>query len=412
VTLNEAVLEDRDLALDWAVPQRQDADDFSEQARLDAALEGGGQLSVRLLVSNLAKLDGRAELVTRLTLPDGRVFSDSVRRDRGEWEFGKDHLRATVGASTLEAKVGWARAHVVADGFALDVEVDSDERALRPSGGSLEFGGTYYRTTIDIPRGRLSGVLKVRGAQVPPPADEDAEKLAENAAEPGADDAAGDGAEPPEGEGPPTEDGATGEDDARPAGGEAALSQSDEDDETFVEALELEGAAYVEHRATDLAPYRMAKRWFKLKEITLERTLIISIFERTAELGGDLQGFVLIADDAALLAYEPALAVSPRTPYVDPETGYTLPTTLFVKGVGDSTFEGLIRPNALTERRDDLARMKKLERVIVKRFMKPFTFIFGESDYLFRRANPTAKEDARESWAGRGRFEIQQLNPD
>ncbi len=400
--ISERPLEDKDLALDWSKTSNQGKDDFSEQARLDAVLEDGGRLSVRLLVSNIAKLDGRAELLTHLTLGDGRVFSNTVRQDRGEWTASSSHLEATVDGNTLSARVGKASAHIVADGFTLDLEVETPNRALRPRGGGLEFGGTYYGTTIPVPRGILKGRLVVKG---PAPLDgtetETSDELTDQA------DTAID-ATPAEG----SED--IGASEGHPPGGDG--------DE---EEIDLEGVAYVEHRATDLAPYRMAKRWYKMKEVTAERTVIVSIFERTSELGGDLQGFVLIADDEGLRAYEPALVVTPKALHSDTETGYTIPSQLFLKGIDDPTFEAVIRPRELTERRDDLAKMKALERVIVKRFMKPFTFIYEGSDYLFRRAlkedepKPSSEDkDAipeppeYESWAGRARFEIQQLNPD
>jgi hypothetical protein len=391
--ISERPLEDKDLALDWSKTVNRDKDDFSEQARLDGVLEDGGRLSVRLLVSNIAKLDGRAELLTHVTLGDGRVFTSTVRRDRGEWTASSERLEATIGGNTLSARVGAASARIEGEGFTLELEVESLNRALRPRGGGLEFGGTYYGTTVPIPRGVLRGRLIVKGA-VAVAAEEE--------------EAIGD-----EGEN-------TASRDTLPPADSTSTATLATDDE---EEIDLEGIAYVEHRATDLAPYRMAKRWYKLKEVTAERTVIVSIFERTPELGGELQGFVLIADDEGLRAYEPALVVTPKSLHTDPETGYTIPGQLFLKGIDDPSFEAVIRPRELTERRDDLAKMKALERVIVKRFMKPFTFIYEGSDYLFRRvpksdAPEPSDEDATpeppeyEAWAGRARFEIQQLNPD
>ncbi|TNF30637.1 MAG: hypothetical protein EP329_13540 [Deltaproteobacteria bacterium] len=377
VVIQEGPLTDGDLKMAWTRAANRSGDNFSEQFRIEAVLDDGGELFTKLTVTNIAKYDGRAELSAKIQLPaeedangaaheeeeddeaarrkaaapTGPVFRTKVKKDRGDWTAGNERFEATVGDCTVVAGVGFAQVHAVGENFVLDYTVETDLPALRPPGGVVNFGGAFYATTIPIPRGRLVGTLVTRG--------------------------------------PPEEEGG----------------------EPVEETIDLEGWAYIEHRATDLAPYRMAKRWFKMREHTLERTVVLSAFERTEELGGQLQGWVLVADEDGLQVYEGDVALTPRDLTLDGETGYGVPGLVFLESKDGPGFRGVVRSNALTERRDDLRRLSAIERVVVRRLMKPFTFIFDDAEFLFRaRVSPESAEDL--SWRGETTFEYQQLNSD
>ena len=351
VVNEEQPLTDRDLAMAWTSAQNRSAGNFSEQLKIDIALDGGGTLYTKLTVTNVAKYDGRAELLGKLDLPEDRSFRVKVKKDRDEWTFGRERFDATLGDCTVVMGVGRVDVHLVGEDFVLDYAIESELPPLRPPGGRVDVGGAFYVTTVPVPRGRMTGTLVVRRA-----AEEE-------------------GAEPEE------------------------------------ETIALEGVAFVEHRATDLAPYRMAKRWFKMSEVDLERTVVVSAFERSAELGGTPQGWVLVADDEGVVVYEGDAVVSPRAETTDAQTGYGIPAVLYLEGKKGPGMRGIVRANAMSQRRDDLANLSRLERAVVRRLMKPWTFLFDEADYLFKA--PAADGEGDEGdWRGAGRFEVQQLNPE
>jgi|GEM_PF-1840346 len=382
VVIREGPLVDDDMKMAWTRAANRDNGNFSEQLRIEAVLDDGGELSTKLTVTNIAKYDGRAEVFAKLQLtapdsededeaadgeaesvdapdedaeaedtPGAATYRVKVKKNRGEWRYGDTRFDVTVGDCTIVAGVGYAEVHVVGDGFVLDYTIESDLPALRPAGGVINFGGAFYATTLPIPRGRLSGTLVTRG--------------------------------------PPEEEGG----------------------EPVEESVDIEGWAYVEQRATDLAPYRMAKKWFKMREQTLERTVVLSAFERTDELGGGIQGWALVVDDDGLQAYESELKITPRELTRDDKTDYGVPGLIFLEGKDGPGFRGVIKTNALTERRDDLRRLSALERVVVRRLMKPFTFIFDDAQYLYKvRASPETEEEI--PWRGQTTFEYQQLNAD
>lgn len=373
IVVHEGPLADSDLTMAWAKAANRDAGSFSEQLRIDAVLDDGGEVSTKLTVTNIAKFDGRAEILAKVQLPGGEsevddedddaeeapateaaattVYRVKVKKDRGDWTAGKDRFDATIGDCTVVVGVGYAEVHAVGKDFVLDYRVESDVPALRPAGGLVNFGGAFYTTTLPVPRGRLTGTLVTRG--------------------------------------PPEEEGG----------------------EPVEETIDLEGWAYVEHRATDLAPYRMAAKWFKMRELTTERTVVLSAFQRTAELGGGIQGFVMVASNDGLEAYEGEVELRLRDETLDADTTYGVPALVFLEGKDGPGFRGVIRLNTLTQRRDDIANLSTLERIVVKRLMKPFTYIFDGADYLFKVRESDATEDEI-PWRGQTTFEFQQLNPE
>ncbi|PKN55980.1 MAG: hypothetical protein CVU56_18565 [Deltaproteobacteria bacterium HGW-Deltaproteobacteria-14] len=371
IVVHEGPLADRDLAMAWVKAANRDAGNFSEQLRVEAVLDDGGELSTKLTVTNIAKFDGRAEILVKVQLPGGEatpededgeaededagaasaVYRVKVKKDRGDWIAGEDRFDATIGDCTVVVGVGYAQVHAVGKDFVLDYRVESDLPALRPAGGRVNFGGAFYTTTLPVPRGRLTGTLVTRG--------------------------------------PPEEEGG----------------------EPVETTIDLEGSAYVEHRASDLAPYRMATKWFKMRELTSERTVVLSAFQRTAELGGGIQGWVLVASDDGLEAYEGEIELRPREETLDADTTYGVPALVFLEGKDGPGFRGVVRLNTLTRRRDDIANLSTLERIVVKRLMKPFTYIFDDAEFLFKVRESDATEDEI-PWRGQTTFEFQQLNPE
>lgn len=387
VVITDRPLVDRDLTMAWDRADNRDASDFSEQIKAIVALPDGGSLYVRLSVTNLSRYDGHAELLGKVELADGRTFRVKTSRDRGEWEHGEGYFYARIGESTLEVHVGRAVFHVVGEDFVLDLTVTSDLPALRPRGGAFDRGGAFYVTTLAIPRGVAEATLTARALAVkhdedeaPAEGDDGAPSATAPVAPaelPPAVEALAAGV--PDGVPGPGGPGQAREAAPKDTGVDRALTQTEE-------VHELEGVAYVEHRATNLAPYRLAKRWFKATDVSAERTVVFNAFERTEELGGGIQGWVIVVEGDEIQIYEPELVVNPQGGTHDDETGYEVPAHLLLLRPNDlEGFQGVIRMNELGKKTDDLASLSRLERVVVRRLTKPWTYHYDAADFLFKR---------------------------
>ena len=79
---------------------------------------------------------------------------------------------------------------------------------------------------------------------------------------------------------------------------------------------------------------------------------------------------------------------------------------VFVSDDARKTFQGVFKLGSMSERKDDLARLPKLERLVVRRFMKPWTFRYDRARYLMRKQAPgQTMVEVR----GEARYQYQQL---
>ena len=377
-------LTDRDLRLGFADSKNRDSGDFAEQVVIRGVLADGGTFYSKLTVANIANADGRADFSFDAKLADGRRANCKARKERGAWEHAADRLSATVGDGQVDIGVGRAVVTADCDGFKAVFTVETELPPLRPPGGLFEQGGAFYVTTLPIPRGKATLVIEPK------------EPLPRMAAKDTPASKSEPEAEPDEESEEPEEDGA---------------SESGEEGETDV--IELEGIGYAEHRAGNLPPYRLAHAWYNVLEITEDETLIMSAFEKkhTADTPasdrGKARGWLVVVNDDGLVLYEPHLDVWVRGARTDEATKYSLPELIFVADEKREAFKGVIKPGTLTERKDDLAGLKRLERLVVRRFMKPWTFTYNNAGYLFRRQVPG---EPMTEQRGTVRFRYQQLD--
>ncbi len=400
-------LTEADLALAFSKGSNSDADEFSEQLVVRAVMDDDVSVYAKLTVTNLASADGRADLTVNVTLADGRKLRFKERRDRDEWTFGRDRFQVEVGAGSVEVGVGRTRIIVKNDEFELDFEVATNLPPLRPKGGLFDRGGRFYVTTIPIPRGVARAHIKVlTAAETPEETPEDApeeapEALPEETRGEAPPDAPPDGNAEPR---PPAEVLAD-EPPSEPEGGQS-----------LPEEIELEGVGYAEHRAGNVAPYALARRWYSILDIGEDETVMLSVFEHAQPDGtprnpqakpGPVQGFFFATGDDAMALYEPELTLQVRGWRADDKTTYPLPQVVFVHDVNHTSFDGVIVTDALSERKDDLEGLSRLERIVVRKFMKPWTFRFDRARFLFRKQN--AGEAMREI-RGEQRLQVQQLN--
>lgn len=390
-------LTDKDLALSFSKGGNADADEFSEQLVIRAVMDDDVSVYAKLTVTNLASADGRADLTVNVTLADGRKLKFKERRDRDEWKFGRDKFFAEVGDGSVEVSVGRTRVIAKNDEFEIDFEVTTELPPLRPKGGLFDRGGRFYMTTIPIPRGAARAHIKVLTA--PEPSEDTPEVVPEPVETPVGPPA---DAKVEEGETPPDE--------------LLAEPAPDTGGQSLPEEVELEGIGYAEHRAGNVAPYALARRWYSVLHIGEDETVMMSVFEHAPPEGtprdpqaqpGPVQGFFYAAGDDAMVLYEPEVTLQVRGWQIDDKTTYPLPQVVFVHDLKHSSFEGVILANALSERKDDLEGLSKLERIVVRKFMKPWTFRFDRARYLFRKQNPG--EPMREI-RGDERLQVQQLN--
>ena len=167
-------------------------------------------------------------------------------------------------------------------------------------------------------------------------------------------------------------------------------------------AFDSEGVVYGEHRAGNVAPYVMSRRWIQVRDVGAERTFILSAFQRPKRLGGEVHAWMFVADDDGFLVYEPSIEIALSGFVRDEESGYDVPTHLSFKA-GEETI-GVVKGDEQVGRKDDLEGLGGLIRHVVSTFMRPFTFRY-RTRYLVRRPL-----EGVESFSGQAAYTYQQLN--
>jgi hypothetical protein len=369
-------LSDADLAMGWARGPNRDSADFSEQLVLRGPLEDGGEFYVKLVVSNLANADGRAQLTFQVRTGEGLKLRLALRADRGDWRFADDRFEAEVDGVTVRVGLGLAEVRVDHEDVRGSLRLTSPLMPLRPDGGRYDRGGLFYVTTIPLPRAAAELSLEVLEPSLWVRAVDEEDGDGEPAEEPLPIDE------------PPTE-------------------------------VSLDGVGFVEHRWGNVPPHDLAHRWHTLLVVGDDETVVLSAFERprggeapapSAPGGGpalgETFGWLFAARDDALVMYAPRLDVRPYRWANDAVTSYPVPGLVYVSDPGGRRIRGVIDLGSLSKRKDDLSGLKKLERIVVRRFMQPWTFTFSRARYLFRAQDPgTQAVDVR----GRGMYRVQQI---
>ena len=323
-----------ELAMGWNKEALRDERSFNEQLVARGALDGGGDIYVKVLVTNIANADGRAELQGNITLPDVRKFRHKVRKKKGTWRSEAGGFKFSTDDSHVTFGVKSGSVHVVSENFDLDFTVSDAVAPKRPMGGVVDLGGAHYITTLPVPRGRVSGTVTVREGET-------------------------------------------------------------------TTKVPFKGAITVEHRVGTIPPWRLAKSWFNLLSHDSERTVLMSAMKRT-DVSGTVQGWLLVADDSGFKVYEPELDVEASQASPDGDTGYEVPSRVYLYDKGRSDgFKGVIEGGKMTTRKDDLGSLSKVERFFVEKLMKPWTFTFAEADFLLKKG----AVDVR----GKTRYRYQQL---
>jgi hypothetical protein len=402
------VVRDEDLGLAYLRGANRDAGDFSEQLVLRGALADGGRFHARLLVTNLAGADGRAQLSLTIHDGQGRRLAWSHKAARGDWAAAEGRLEVTFGEAPprdgpwarLAVGVGWATLEVEdpdAD-LRLSATVRGPRLALQPEGGAMARGSQSYVTLIPVPRGQLTleitapSATWVRVAGGDPP---------EAAASP----SAADGAQ--------AERGATAAAD-RPDDGAATPGADRPDDSARI--WDANGIGYVEQRHGNIPPHDLARRWYNVASLGEDVTLVLSASEAPpapsepgapARPPGQTRGWLFAASDDGLLLYAPTLTVRAEGFSPDSETRHELPEVVRI-AAPDIGLRGVFALGPLSARTDDLASLSKLERLVVRRFMQPWTFRFNGARWLLRQQRGL---EAARDLRGEGTFLFQQVRP-
>jgi len=136
----------------------------------------------------------------------------------------------------------------------------------------------------------------------------------------------------------------------------------------------VSGIGYADHSRLTIAPYDMARRWFRFKHIVADSSLVMAAMETCEDFGHVLRGWALYVDEAgqSLVTGQVNFAFSDYIRDSKSDAGYSIPRLVrFAAAGAGGQLLGTLRMTGLKEVRDPLARLGAIKRAIVRRYTKP-----------------------------------------
>ena len=135
--------------------------------------------------------------------------------------------------------------------------------------------------------------------------------------------------------------------------------------------IEIKGVAYADLRQGNIQPDDLADRWVHLLDIGPKSTFAASALSRPDADGRFGHAWMMQATDDKLPLYSPSAKVALSGIRKDKDNDYRIPQELTLSGGGH---KASLKVAKLRERKDDLSGLGGLERFVVERFMKPWSY--------------------------------------
>lgn len=136
----------------------------------------------------------------------------------------------------------------------------------------------------------------------------------------------------------------------------------------------ISGIGYADHSRMTIAPYDMARRWFRFKHVVADHSLVLAAMETCADYGHVLRGWALYVDKTGttLVTGRVNFAFSDFIRDRKSDAGYRIPRLVrFAAAGAGGQLLGTLRMTGLKEVRDPLASLGAIKRAIVRRYTKP-----------------------------------------
>jgi hypothetical protein len=131
----------------------------------EATFPDGRSIYWSTRLSNIGLGDGKADSQARITGKGvGTKYKNKVSAKSGDYVATASPVRLAVGGNEMSGTLDAIRVRSKGDNFEFDLVFESQVPAWRPGDGRVEFrDGTYFDTTLLVPRGVVKGSLTMDG---------------------------------------------------------------------------------------------------------------------------------------------------------------------------------------------------------------------------------------------------------
>ncbi len=319
------------------VPVVKDGEGYGEKFTFDAKFGDRGTFYFSMAIANLGIGDRKMEAKGRLTL-DGKVIRWKQKLSADEWSFSDAPFSIKAGQSELSGNPQEMKFSVKAEGHVLTATMKAIAQPWRPRNGQVLFGKSRKATDFTIfPLGNVELNL------------------------------------------------------TKPSG----------------ETVTVTGIGYGSRSWSELAVYEQSRASLAFRGIDGDKTIYIREIMPSKEYSQKRIAYLLITKGNQILIESFDFELDVQDTFVDSEhpNRYKVPVSLNVMGQDAEDKQRLVRgrlvKNKLRKRKDILASMNAVVRMVAKRYSQPVSYSY-DTDYLFE----VKLGDKVESLSGLGRYEF------
>ncbi|MBV72293.1 MAG: hypothetical protein CMH52_13295 [Myxococcales bacterium] len=319
------------------VPVVKDGEGYGEKYTFDAKFGDRGSFYFSMAIANLGIGDKKMEAKGRLTL-DGKVIRWKQKLAAGEWSFNASPLSIKAGSAELSGEPQELKFSVKAEGHVLTATMKAVAQPWRPRNGQVLFGKSRKATDFTIfPLGNVELTL------------------------------------------------------TKPDGS----------------AVTVTGIGYGARSWSEIAVYEQSRASLEFRGIDGDKTIYIREIMPSKEYSQKRVAYLLITKGDQILVESFDFELDVQDTYVDSEhpNQYRVPVSVNIMGQDAEDKARLVRgrlvKNKLRKRKDILASMNSIVRMVAKRYSQPVSYSY-DTDYLFE----VKLGDKVESLSGLGRYEF------
>lgn len=173
------------------------------------------------------------------------------------------------------------------------------------------------------------------------------------------------------------------------------------------EKVSISGPIYGDRSVSNISPALQSKKWIRMRRIGRRRTVMLTTFQSHEQYEGKWVGWFVSSSKKRV----EAVGVNPKVELgeleKDAKSGYQVPKSiLFSDAKGLEGFVGAIKALKLRRSENKLSSLSKLERAIVSKLVKPFSFTYKAAyEFQYEKGGKTRTRKGKVS------YHYEQMNP-
>jgi len=312
------------------IPALSSSESYIERYKFKADLDGGGNVKINFVISNMGWGDLTGVAKVRLKLPDRGKYKFKKKLEEGNWSSADDKLKLSIADTKLTCPEKGKYVIEHEGDKSLRVVFENRLPAWQPGNGELKSGSSFYRNHLMSPRASVEGTVDWDGEEIEFSSEQD---------------------------------------------------------------------GHAEHTATNIAPYKMARRfsWFR----TFNGNVMIAwkYIDLTEKFGGGDVTWIAIGYNRRLVFSSADATMKLGRIQPDGTSGYRVPRAAQVEAEdGDDSIK-FVHKGSSYDRKDLMKSLGGVARTVASSVTNPYRFdVPGEYSFQMEIQGAKAKVDGKEQF--------------